>query len=106
MPDARASKVRPFGRGLALSALTLGVYGAYWNWVAHRELHRAFRLEEEGRGDGRLWYALALVLLVPYVVYARVFLDNLRHVRARLGLPPARGLSAARFALLQAPAHA
>lgn len=83
----RVGKPRSFGRGLALTVFTVGLYALYWNYKAHDEVYRQFELDDEGRDEGVLWYVLGVVLFAPLFVYMWVFAANVAHVRARMGLP-------------------
>lgn len=81
-------KKRPFWRGFALTAATVGVYSLYWNYKAHSEVFRQFELEREGRDEGVAWYILGLVFLPLQFVYFWILAANVAYVRHRLALAP------------------
>lgn len=83
----KVGKKRPFSRGLLLSIVTLGIYGIYWAYKAHDEVHKQFELDKEGRDNGILWLILGILIGPLVFVYYYKFIENVRYVRERLRLP-------------------
>ncbi len=83
----RVGRPRSFALGLFLTIVTFGIYGVYWSYKAHVEVHRQYELDREGRDDAVVWLVLGLLLPILLVVYYWKFVSNVRYVRARMQLP-------------------
>lgn len=81
-------KKRGFGRGLALTIVTLGLYAIYWHYKVYEEFRRQHRAGEE---FPTLWFILALIPLVGIIgelIYMSKFLDLKNGIRQQLGMAP------------------
>lgn len=88
MLPGKVGKQRGFWRGLLLTVVTLGIYGIYWNYQAHKELHRQFEMGAEGRSDAVLWLIFGVIFGLPMLVYHWKFVNNVNHARWKLGMKP------------------
>lgn len=95
--ERRVGKKRGFLRGFLLTVVTLGVYGIYWNYKAHKEVFQQFEMESRGHDDGVLFLVLGLVIPPLIWVYQYKFVENIETVRQEMGLP--EGVSAVEFLL-------
>lgn len=85
-------------RGFLLTIVTFGIYRYYWIYKAPTEVYRQFELDREGRDDSVVWLILGILLPVLILVYDWKAVENVRYVRARLGLQG--GITPAKFTLL------
>lgn len=100
----RIGKPRPFALVLLLYVATFGIYGIYWHYRAHHEVHRQFELDLEGRDEGVVWLILDRVFFALRWIFQYGFVGNVAHVRRRMG--EERGVSPAAFLGLAIPGSA
>ncbi|HET6398245.1 MAG TPA: DUF4234 domain-containing protein [Candidatus Thermoplasmatota archaeon] len=81
---------RSFAWVLGATLATFGLYGIYWRYRAHVELHRQFELQEEGRPDGVEFLLFAPFLLPLLWVYEWVLAANVALLARRMALAPLR----------------
>ncbi len=97
----RIGVIRPFPLVLLLYVGTFGLYGLYWHYKAHHEVFRQFELDLEERNMGLVWLLLDRAFFPLRWIYQYGFVDNLSHVRQRMGLPP--GIRPSSFLWLAIP---